>query len=498
MQSLKNYSAHALSFSVGMLSMGQEILWVRLYGFALSGTPRAFAFVLAAYLVGISLGALIGKYVTLRFDNLLAVSGFVLISAGLFDLYSPILLSRLATDTVAAWSIIMLSAMLKAIIFPITHHLGTVGTRGMVGRSLSKVYLANIAGSTLGPLLFGFVLIGSIGTEYSFDVVAIATLTVAGLCLWYGCISKLRIGLICAGVVLASGPIYSHGDLLRDATGFLNPVRQIIETRQGIITTYRVGVAEDAVFGGNVYDGTTNLNPTINSNGIDRVLVLAALHPEPKRVLMIGLSIGSWLRLVTGFDGVEQIDVVEINPGYVDAIQSYPPQAAALRDPRVTLHIGDGRKWLRSHPDRKYDLVIMNATNHWRAYASNLLSVEFLRLIKAHMFPGGLLAYNGTESPDALYTADSVFSNAYSYRNFIIAGETDFRNKLVTPQSRRRLQAIQFNGIEYFRERDERAVERILEQPFTALDDIVQRHTRSLEIISDRNLITEYKFGKKN
>ena len=63
------FAPHLLSFLVGALSLGQEVLWVRLYGFARAGTPTAFSFVLVAYLLGIAVGAAIGRRITLRRHN---------------------------------------------------------------------------------------------------------------------------------------------------------------------------------------------------------------------------------------------------------------------------------------------------------------------------------------------------------------------------------------------------------------------------------------------
>jgi hypothetical protein len=134
--------------------------------------------------------------------------------------------------------------------------------------------------------------------------------------------------------------------------------------------------------------------------------------------------------LVTGFPGVQQIDVDEINPGYIDMIQDYPEQRRALADPRVKLTIADGRKFLRAVPEGTYDLVVMNTTFHWRSYICLLLSREFLTLVRMRMTSGALLAYNTTGSPDALNTAASVFTHAYLYDNFGICGDFDWRTKL--------------------------------------------------------------------
>ena len=45
---------------------------------------------------------------------------------------------------------------------------GTVAEAGRVGRSVSRVYLANVLGSTLGPVLTGFVLMDRLGLEQVF------------------------------------------------------------------------------------------------------------------------------------------------------------------------------------------------------------------------------------------------------------------------------------------------------------------------------------------
>lgn len=64
------------------------------------------------------------------------------------------------------------------------------------------------------------------------------------------------------------------------------------------------------------------------------------------------------LALVNEFPGVEQVDVVEINPGYLQAL-GLPAQARLAR-PASTWMVDDARRWLRQHSDKQYDLIIMN------------------------------------------------------------------------------------------------------------------------------------------
>lgn len=492
------FAPHLLSFLVGALSLGQEVLWVRLYGFARAGTPTAFSFVLVAYLLGIAVGAAIGRRITLRRQNLWSACGFALLLSGAIDLAAPAALAALAQQGMpAAGGLgIGLAAAAKAVVFPIAHHLGTDASPGRVGRSLSRVYLANILGSTLGPLLFGFVLLDRLGTETCFLAIAACTLLAALACLRLGGTRLAAPLAAVAAMAMAWNALLAPGQLLPRAAAHPAPLLQMVETRQGIVALYHGGAAGDIVFGGNAYDGRTNLDPVVNSNGIDRILVLAALQRRPARVLMIGLSIGSWLKLVTAFPGLEHVDVVEINPGYLTAMAAYPRQAGALDDPRVALHIDDGRRWLRAHPELRYDLVIMNTTWHWRAYTSNLLSVEFLTRLRGHLAPGGLLAYNATGSPDALHTAAAVFPHAYLYGNFVMAAGEDFRARLDSEDSRRRLRELRLDGAPLFPPRSEAAIERYTRTPFATPEAVAAAIPRPLDIVTDANLVTEYRHGR--
>jgi spermidine synthase len=305
---------------------------------------------------------------------------------------------------------------------------------------------------------------------------------------------------VCA--LLAAGSVFlsmgSENWLINSlSTGPELQVRRVVETRQGIVVSYQDDKLGDVIYGGNVYDGRANIDPRINSNGINRVLVLAALRPKAKRVLVLGLSIGSWLYLIKGFPGVEHIDVIEINPAYLDLITDYKKQNEALADPHVHLHIADGRKFLRSVPVGSYDLIIMNTTWHWRAYTSMLLSQEFLRLLRSRLTPDGLAAFNTTGSPDALNTAASVFPHAYLYDNFAVCAGFDWRVLLGDPASVEALLGVMPETTPLLSEIDRPLLSALLSPSHIATAGQVAAKTpRPLEIITDRNLITEYRYGQ--
>jgi hypothetical protein len=101
---------------------------------------------------------------------------------------------------------------------------------------------------------------------------------------------------------------------------------------------------------------------------------------------------------------VESLTVVEINPGYIQIVAKYPQVASLLSNPKVTIVIDDGRRWLTRN-DRQFDMIVSNTPFHWRAHSTNLLSVEYCRLVRAHLSPGGVYYFNTTGSSAALKTA---------------------------------------------------------------------------------------------
>jgi spermidine synthase len=189
--------------------------------------------------------------------------------------------------------------------------------------------------------------------------------------------------------------------------------------------------------------------------------------------------------------------VVEINPGYLQLIEDYPQIAAALKDPRVRVHVDDGRRWLKRNPDARYDLVVMNTTFHWRNYSTNLLSREFLQLVKRHMQPGAVITYNATGSPDVLRTAESVFPHAFRYVNFVTAADHDFRPLVRDGEAA--LLRVKLDGQPLFdprNEADRKFIRQTLSEPFVSMSQDRLRLERDPEIITDWNMITEYRYGK--
>lgn len=503
------WGARYLAFCMGFLSLSQEILWVRMASFIYRGAPQAFGVILALYLLGIALGAGMGKRYCVREGNLFRVCGAILLLAAVTDAIFPWLAAEAYREGRAAGTVVLLlcvflTALLKSMIFPIAHHMGSPAESTKVGSSVSKVYFSNIAGATLGPLLTGFVLLQYLSLQQCLALMAGLTLVTAAWC-WHMAGGRLAVasmggGAVAALLMVGLLPGVLIGRLIDHTGNHEGSFKAALENRYGIIHLLNAkDGGGDYVFGGNAYDGRINIDFMADTNWISRVYMLAAVQPRPRRVLVLGMSAGPWTRVLTAFPGVEKVDVLEINPGYADITNRYPEVRAILSDPRVALHFDDGRRWLKRHPDDRYDLIVMNTTYHYRAYVSMLLSKEFLTVVRRHMQPGGVMAFNSTYSPDVYKTAAAVFPSVYKYGNFAVVGEA-----VTVPameEGQRRLAALRLpQGAALIDMGQPNVLLRVQHNLalFQAYNEaaLASKAGRPIEVITDQNMLTEYKHGE--
>lgn len=68
--------------------------------------------------------------------------------------------------------------------------------------------------------------------------------------------------------------------------------------------------------------------------------------------------------------------------------------------------------------------MVQNTTWHERAHISNLLSTEYLELVRTHLQPGGMFYHNTTKSRDVLRTAVEKFPYVLGVSNFVAVSDT--------------------------------------------------------------------------
>ncbi|MBQ1940625.1 MAG: polyamine aminopropyltransferase, partial [Selenomonadaceae bacterium] len=88
-----------------------------------------------------------------------------------------------------------------------------------------------------------------------------------------------------------------------------------------------------------------------------------SVHPNARKVLVIGGGDGGTVRELLKYPQIEEIDLVEIDEQVVEASKLYLPKiACGLDDPKVKCYYEDGLKFIR-HVEDEYDVIIVDSTD---------------------------------------------------------------------------------------------------------------------------------------
>jgi hypothetical protein len=119
-----------------------------------------------------------------------------------------------------------------------------------------------------------------------------------------------------------------------------------------------------------------------------------AFHPEPRDALLISYGVGTTARSLTRVESIRSIDVVDISREILDMSEVIFPDPATnpLRDPRVSVHVEDGRYFLQTTTQR-FDLITGEPPPPRLGNVTYLYTQEFFQLAHDRLRPGGLVSY---------------------------------------------------------------------------------------------------------
>jgi len=449
------------------------------------GRATAFGSLLGAYLAGIAFGALFARrYCRAEGHRELRALAWFILFANIFGFLLVPGMAELVRHApyYAALPLVAVGAGLLGTTFPLIAHFG-VDPDEHAGAGVSYLYGANIAGSTAGSLLTGFVLL-------DFPLVHVCQgLAVLGVLVFVFIARKYATALVAASLVFLTAPSLFDGlyeklqfkDVYEPGMKFA----QVAEGRSGVVAVTRDGT----VYGGGVYDGKFNVDPKVDTNGIYRCYAPFAFREPPESVLVVGLGSGSWTQVLANHPDIRRIKVIEISPEYVEVIGNAPEVKSLLDNGKVEIVIDDGRRWLHRH-DERFDWIVQNTTYHFRAHATNLLSREYLELSRRHLKKGGLLVYNTTRSRDAQRTGAAVFPHCWLIDNTMIASD----EPLVRDRERLRavLSGYAIDGEPLFGPGDAEALERIVDDPRWHDRAWILDRTEGARVITDDNMASEW------
>lgn len=145
------------------------------------------------------------------------------------------------------------------------------------------------------------------------------------------------------------------------------------------------------------------------------------LHPDPRRVLIIGGGDCGAAREACKYRQVEQLDMVEIDELVVQACKAHLPQVSGnLSDPRVNFIYDDGVEFVKQAKG-KYDVIIVDSSDPVGP-ATQLFELDFYRNLHHALREDGMMVCQ-SQSPifqpevmaQTLGRIDSLFPHTHMY-----------------------------------------------------------------------------------
>lgn len=418
----------------GGAAMIQEVGWVRALQMVIGSTTYSFTIMLATFLLGIALGALL----CVRFIDkvkepmiIFAALQLVIFWTGLFAInqfnYLPYwnlvankqfmfnpTVSMLVRICLAASILLPLTITLGAV-FPVvmkitTRHLNTVG------RSVGTTYSANTVGAIFGSFLAGFVLVPLFGVEKTLLVASTLNLVLAlgaisfvpvdirpaarlavvvsfivpALCFFGGLNLWDRMPILTAQLQRRALAIYDLPPTYADWQADLHNSLKMLFYKDGASTTVGVTSGDGVrsiITNGHIDGGDAGDMPTqIMLAGLPLIL-----RPDTRSVAVIGWGTGVTVGTAAEFP-VNSIEVIELEPvvlegaKFFDHVNRFPQN-----NPLVHLQINDGRNYFLA-TDRKFDLIISEPSNPWQSGVCQLFTREFFKLCHERLTAGGTYA----------------------------------------------------------------------------------------------------------
>ena len=418
----------ASSALVGFAFFLLELVWYRMLAPLLGGTVFTFGLILAVALFGIAVGGLAygllgrGRPATLFALAFTCLLEAVAVAAGfaLGDRLAvlALLLRPLGqigfAGHVLAWSVVTALVVLPPAIvtgaqFPLLVALLGRG-RQSLGRDIGWATACNTGGAVLGALCGGFGLLPLLTAPGCWRLVA-ALLAGLGLLAALKDAGRARLRLLApaamalavAVLLAARGPTsaFRHsgigaGRADPDSLSSPNETEDWMRQQRRAVIWEAEGRESSVALLGN-----TGLAFVVNGkiDGHSRYdagtqvmsgLLGALLHEAPRRILVVGLGTGSTAGWLADVPGVERVDVVELEPAVAEVARRCAlVNRNALQNPRVHLVFGDAREHLLASRER-YDLIVSEPSNPYRAGVASLFSRDFYRTVKARLAEGGL------------------------------------------------------------------------------------------------------------
>lgn len=433
----------------GFCALAYEVLWTRILSIIIGATTYGFAILLMAFLSGIGLGSsALGALAkiegrrprkaaySLRF--LVVLFGVVQVVIGLSALLVTIQIRDLPAHAalirdffhsihfkirpfkttqlanfINAFSFMFVPAFFMGVAFPLAGKIHG-HYRKVAGHAVGEILSFNTIGAILGSAVSGFVFIYLFGIQRSLEIIILINVGY-GLLVMASVRHSRMLNVLAAGAALAAilVPVFSptlwqlwdpkmyavYQASTPDMYSTPEKTREVLDNNdikyyaEGTNSVISAVQSSDALF------FITNGRVEASNAGQDRQCQYTLghlpmlLHPNPKKVFVLGTGSGMTLGATSVHPGVEQITLAEIEPkvlGVARAFGVYNHYVLNKPNPKLKIVFNDGRNFLLTTKD-KFDIITADPVHPWFSGAGYLYTTEYFRIAAEHLNPGGII-----------------------------------------------------------------------------------------------------------
>jgi spermidine synthase len=379
---------HVLLFLTGLVTMGMEVVWIRLFTPYLGTIVYSFATILACYLLATFCGSQLYRLWARSHANESTLIWISLALVGSFPLLTADTRIHLRNLVRVSLGVMPISGVI-GFLTPMLVDRWSQGDPNRAGRA----YAANVLGCILGPLVSGFVFLPVVGERLSMIMFVLPWFAMAITGRSTRAMTPAT-RAAAAMILLASAAIFlvtkdfetgfPQREVLRDSTATV--IAASVRTKSGMRKCLLVnGVA------------MTRMTP------ITKMMAhfpLAAVDHPPRGMLVVCFGMGTTFR--SGLSWQIPVTAVDLVPSVPKLFHYFHPDAAhLLASPLALVVVDDGRRYLERNPGL-YDVITVDPPPPVEAAGSSLLySQEFYAVVRDRLQPGGILAQwlpNGDEA----------------------------------------------------------------------------------------------------
>ena len=462
-------------FLTGFISLGYEMLWVRILSTYGLSTSQAFALILAGFLLGFSVGAwVVARRVDGRrdleawFSAVSIVTAFsgavVLLLFRQFEALTILLadatpMSQLTLGMTLAFTVSFIPAVFMGILFPLgvriyAHDIDRIGAKA------GNTFFSNTLGCVLGSLLTGFVMIPFVGMwNTTLLLINLSLLMAAAFLLrsrrpvrsqW---VSLVVVAVVANLLVFTDSKTFhaelKGRDLRTAAEGF--DVIYYAEGLSGTVTAIERGSYRGLFVDGQNVSGT---DPVLLADSKMLAHVPLLLAEEPKAALTVGYGTGTTSGSMLLYD--VDVHAVEIEEKIIEAAPLFREvNYASYADPDLDIVLDDARNYIAT-TNEAFSVIVTDVTNLKYKRNPYLYTREYFEIMQGALSPDGVAAawlpVGGLSFNDLrtlIATFDSVFPHTTAWyftqfpTHFIILVGTPERTRVRLAELRERMVRVE-------------------------------------------------------